>query len=92
MEIKLIDEKKNRIEFDISGVSHGFCNVLKKELWNDKHIKIASYKVEHPLTAMPRFIIETDGDITPKAALINAAERLGKEADKVKKELVKEIK
>ena len=33
MEIKTIENKKNKLVFEIKDVSHGFCNVLKKELW-----------------------------------------------------------
>ena len=37
-------------------------------------------------------IVETDGDVTPKNALINAVQRLHKVNEKFKKEFAKEIK
>lgn len=92
MELSIIDDKKNRILFEIAGVSHGFCNVLKKELLTDEHVKIASYRVLHPLISKPQFLVETDGKVEPRTALTNAAKRLLKISDKLKKDIVKELK
>jgi len=92
MEIKTIENKKNKLVFEIKDVSHGFCNVLKKELWNDGHIKAAAYKIEHPLIGIPTFMVETDGKETPKAALVKAAEKLSKKGSELKKKAAKELK
>lgn len=91
MEIKIRDEKKNKIVFDLTGVSHGFCNVLKKELWNNEHVKLAAYKVEHPLVGVPTFTVETDGKETPQAAMAKAAEKLLKKSSDLKKKVAKEL-
>ncbi len=92
MELSIIDDKKNRILFEISGVSHGFCNVLKKELLSDEHVKIASYRVLHPLISKPQFLVETDGKVEPRAALTNAAKRLLKATEKLRKDVLSELK
>jgi len=92
MEIKVIEEKKNRLTFELPGKTHTFCNILKEELLNDKHVKISSYAVEHPLISSPRMIVETDGDETPKASLAAACQRLKKTNDKVRKDFQKEAK
>jgi len=92
MEIKTIENKKNKLVFEIKDVSHGFCNVLKKELWNDGHVKAAAYKIEHPLIGIPTFSVETDGKETPKAALVKAAEKLSKKGSELKKKVAKELK
>ena len=92
MEVSIIDDKKNRLTFEVAGVSHGFCNILKKELLADEHVKIATYRVLHPLTSNPQFMVETDGKVDPRAALTNAAKRLLKSTDKLKKDVVKELK
>ncbi|MBI2546749.1 DNA-directed RNA polymerase subunit L [Candidatus Woesearchaeota archaeon] len=91
MEVSIIDDKKNRLLFEIAGVSHGFCTVLKKELLQDEHVKVATYRVLHPLTSNPQFLVETDGKEEPRAALTNAAKRLLKTSDKLKKDVVKEL-
>ena len=92
MEIKVIENKKNKMVFEIKDVSHGFCNVLKKELWNNSHIKAAAYKIEHPLIGIPTFMVETDGKEAPKAALLKASEKLLKKGSELKKKISSALK
>ena len=90
MEIKIIEEKKNKIVFELDE-THTFCNLLKKELQNDNNVKIATYSIDHPLIGKPRFIVETSGtDI--KKTLIDAAKRIGKVSDKFAEEFKKGVK
>ena len=84
MEVKVLEESKNRIVIEIKGEDHTFCNALKQELWNDKDVKVASYKIDHPLIGVPQFLVETKGK-DPKKVLMDAAKRLQKELDKFKK-------
>ena len=92
MKIKIKEEKKNRLVLEIKGEGHAFCNALKKELWNDKHVKVAAYKIDHPLIGIPTIIVETDGSESPKKALTEAAKRLGKLTDKFKSVFLKGVK
>lgn len=92
MEIKVIENKKNKFVFELPEVSHGFCNILKDQLWKDSHVKVAAYRVEHPLINIPRFVVETDGGETPKNALLGAINKLDTVADKLKRELSKGLK
>ena len=91
MEIKIIEEKKNRIMVEIGGEDSTFCNLVKKELWNDEHVKVAAYNIDHPMIGKPVMIIETDGE-DPRNALADAAKRIQKELDKFKTEFSKNIK
>lgn len=78
MEIKVIEQTKNRLKFEILERSHTLANAVSKELWNDKDIEIAGYSIEHPVmnnTAV--MIVETSGS-DPKKALVNAISRLKK--------------
>jgi DNA-directed RNA polymerase subunit L len=77
MELKVIEKSKNNITFDIIGAEHTFCGALKKELWNDKSIKVSAYNIEHPLIGTPKFIVETS-DKDPEKALLDALKRLQK--------------
>jgi DNA-directed RNA polymerase subunit L len=92
MEIKKIEESKTKFVFEIIGVSHGFCNMLKEELQKDNHIKTATYRVEHPLINIPKFLVETDGNELPKDALKKAIKSLKSFTDKTKKDLTKSLK
>lgn len=92
MELKVVEQKKNSLVLEIVGEDHTFCNVLKKELGNDEHVKISSYSIKHPLVSQPRIVVETDGSVTPSDALMSAAKRVGKTAEKFRDEFTKEIK
>jgi len=85
MELNILEEKKNRLVFELKGEGHTLSNALRKELWNDSHVKIATYTIEHPSIELPRFVVETDG-VDPKKALADAVKRLQKTLDKVKSE------
>ena len=92
MKLNIVEDKKNRMVVEIHDETHSFCNALKKELWNDSHVKVSGYRIEHPLVGIPTFIIETDGKESPKKALKSAADRLKKEADKFKTAFLKGVK
>ncbi|MBI5389226.1 DNA-directed RNA polymerase subunit L [Candidatus Woesearchaeota archaeon] len=85
MNIKILEETKNRLYFELEGQGHSFCNMLRGELLNDEQVKIATYSIEHPLISHPKFIIETQGK-EPRKALADAANRVASMADKLKKE------
>jgi len=91
MEIKILDDKKNRLMIEIKGADHTLCNMMKVEILNDKHVKIATYNIRHPQISVPQMLTETDGEVSPKNALINAVQRLHKSNEKFKKEFLKEI-
>ena len=90
MEIKTITDEKNMLVFEIKGASHGFCNILKEKLLEDDHVKIATYKVEHPLVNIPRFMVETDG-ADPRKTILSAVSKLKTIAEKAKKDFVKAL-
>ena len=82
MDISILEDKKNRLLFTISDTSHTLCNAIRKELWNDEHIKIAGYSIDHPLIRIPRFVLETDGE-DPRKTLLAAIKRLDKTFTKI---------
>lgn len=89
MEIKVLEESNKSIVFEIKGEGHTLCNALKKELWENKHVKIATYVVKHPLIGIPEMTVETDGEIKPRKALMDAAEKVIDQTDKFRKEFKK---
>ncbi len=88
MDIKIVEEKGNRLEFEIDE-SVGFLNAIKKELLNDDSVKVATYSVKHPLVGKPRMIIEADD---ARKALNGAVSRLKKLNSKFAEDVKKEIK
>ncbi len=91
LNVKILDEKKNKISFEIEGDSHTLSAALTKELWNDKSVKAAGYNVDHPLLGKPTFTVETDGE-DPKKVVSAAAKRLAKAAEKLSEQASKELK
>ena len=87
MEINVLEDKKSRFVFEVEDMGHTYLNILKNELWNDSHVKIATYVIKHAQVGKPKLILETDGEESPRAALTSAAGRLKKSSEKFKKEL-----
>ena len=90
MELKVIEEKKNKLILEVEGEDHTLCNAIRKELWNDKNIKVAGYFINHPLVGVPKIVVESSDE--PKKSLIEAAKRLKKANEKLRKEVKKELK
>ncbi|MBI2577153.1 hypothetical protein HYV84_08120 [Candidatus Woesearchaeota archaeon] len=90
MEIHVLEEKNNKLIFEVDQ-NVGFVNAIKNELWEDEHIKVATYYVNHPLVSKTKFIVETDG-ADPKKAIVGAVSRLQKLNEKFSSDVKKEIK
>ena len=84
MEVKILEESKSKIRVSVEGTTHTMCNMLAKELQNDKHVNGAGYAIEHPLKDIPELIVETDG-ADPKKAIIAAVKKLSKQVADFKK-------
>ena len=91
MEIKIIEDDKNRLVFEIKGVSHGFCTMLKEKLLENSDVKIATYKVEHPLINIPKFLVETTG-ADPKKCVADAVKKLKSFVEKAQKDFKESLK
>jgi len=83
MEVSIVEESKNKAVINVKGEGHTICNAIRKELWNDEHVKTATYAIEHPLIGTPQIIVETDG-ADPRKAVLAAVKRVQKAAEKVK--------
>ena len=92
MELNVLEDKKGRLVFEVNGMGHTFLNMVKTELWNDSHVKVATYTIKHSEASKPKFILETDGDESPKNAVLNAVKELRSFIDKTRKDFAKELK
>ena len=86
MNIRFVEDKKDSIVFEIEGVSHGFCNLLKDELVKNQSVKIATYRIDHPVVGVPRMMVEGDD---PKESVKAAIKALKKTTADFKKEVAK---
>ena len=78
MEIKVLEQSKDTLKIELIGEDHTLSNALTNELWNNPHVKIAGYNIEHSLVSNPVLIIETGGSENPKKALQGAIDSLRK--------------
>ena len=83
MEIKVLEKGKNLLKVEIVGEDHTFCNALRKELWNDKDIKVSGYELSHSLVSKPVLVVETTSK-NPKAVLLDAVKRLKSSNDEMR--------
>lgn len=88
MEFKVLEESKQKLVFELKGETHTFCNLLKRELQHHKEVKLVSYRIDHPLIGIPRFILETKG-IEPRKVLKAALSSLRKNAEEFSREVSK---
>ena len=88
MEFNVLEETKTKLVFELKGETHSFCNALKEELLNAKGVTLVSYKIDHPLVGVPKFLVETKG-VEPRKALKEALANLKKKAKEFKKEVSK---
>ncbi len=91
MELTAKENKKNRLVFEVEGETQTMFNLLNKELWNDSNVKVAGYKVEHPLTGKIEFTVETSGTEAGKA-VADAIKRIKKDNSKLSSSLSKLVK
>ncbi len=90
MEIKVLKQEKNKIEFEIIGEDHTLCNAVRNELWDFDEIDVSAYKIEHSLISEPTMLVETNkGD--PVNVIIKANESLKKKIKEFKDEFNKRI-
>ena len=82
MEINVLEDTSERIVFELPGAGHTLCNVLKKELWKDGRVKVATYAIAHPLKGIPQMVVETDGSAKPVVVIKEAIKKVSDEAIK----------
>jgi DNA-directed RNA polymerase subunit L len=83
-----MSEEKNKLQFKLKGETHTLLNMLSKELFNDKNVEFAGYRLEHPLINEAIFSVTAKN---PKKALKDAVERVQKQVDEFQAQ-VKKIK
>ncbi len=86
MELKVLKKEGNLLMIELKGESVGFANLIKEELWNDKHVDEAAYIKEHPYMAEPKIYVRTKGKSDPRVATERASKRILVKLEDLKKE------
>lgn len=84
-------EVANAAQFTFEKEDHTLANMLRDRLFRLDHVTFAAYKVPHPLFANFELRIHTDGEISPKDALIAACRELITELQTLDQEFTKEF-
>ncbi|NYB51727.1 MAG: DNA-directed RNA polymerase subunit L [Methanobacteriaceae archaeon] len=79
--MKVITDKRNELEIEITGETHTLCNALRKTLMEDEDVESAAYVIEHPIIGEPKLYIKAKN---PKKSLKKAAETLKSRCDEFK--------
>ena len=91
MKIRWVTEEKNKIEFELLGEDHTFCNVIRRELWEQDDLTLAAYRISHPLISDPLIVVETQKADAVKV-LQSSIESLRKKNKALKESFSKAIK
>jgi DNA-directed RNA polymerase subunit L len=91
MELKIVEDTKNRMTVEMPSEDHTFPNLLRKTLWEDSDVDVAAYKMEHPLVGKPQLMVQTKKG-EPKAVLKKAAGTIEKRAKELAGLFSKKIK
>ncbi|MFH0869254.1 MAG: RpoL/Rpb11 RNA polymerase subunit family protein [archaeon] len=88
MELKILKDDKDGLEIEFSETDEGFLNLIKDSVWKQSGVEFAGFKIDHPETSRPVFIIKSKGK-KAKDVWNSAVEAVSEELDKFSKELKK---
>lgn len=91
MEIKVLSEKKNEVEFLIVGERHTFPSLLRDALLKDSAVEFAAYKLKHPMDGDSMFVVRTSGK-TPAKALQDALKKINSDLEEFATNMKKALK
>ncbi|RAL68103.1 hypothetical protein DID88_008819 [Monilinia fructigena] len=77
--------------FTFNKEDHTLGNMLRAHLLKDPHVIFSGYKIPHPLFSKFELRIQTDGEITPKEALVACCRNLVSELEVFSREFTKEF-
>ena len=86
MDIKIMQQDKNLLKFEVIGDKHTITNMLREKLFEDGEVSMAGYDKTHPLQDSAIFILKTTSkDAT--SVLKKAISSLKKELTDLNKEV-----
>ncbi|MDI9644978.1 MAG: DNA-directed RNA polymerase subunit L [Candidatus Verstraetearchaeota archaeon] len=89
MDLRFVREGNNRLEVEILGEDHTIGNYLRASLLTVEGVRQAGYEVIHPLTGGIRVVVVTENGKDPKAAMVEALEKMTKEVEEFREKFKK---
>jgi len=90
MELNIKENSKNKLVAEIKGEDHTFCNILAKRLLANSNVKVAAYRIDHPMIRVPTLMVETSSG-SPKDAILETLKGMSKEFQDFQKAFDKEV-
>ena len=78
MELEVLKNEQNHLEFVLKGERHTFPGLLKSKLLNNEAVTFASYVLDHPSDNKAHFVVKTKG-VSVKKALSEACDAIEEE-------------
>ncbi|MDO8538336.1 MAG: DNA-directed RNA polymerase subunit L [archaeon] len=91
MQIQVLKNEANFLEFMLKGERHTLPNLLKAKLLEDSAVIFCAYSLEHPFDLDSKFVVRTSGK-TAKKALTEACTELIKDLGDFNTEIKKALK
>ncbi|KAI9838195.1 MAG: DNA-directed RNA polymerase II core subunit [Sclerophora amabilis] len=76
--------------FHFNKEDHTLGNLLRSRLLSNQHVTFAGYKMPHPLVAKFELRVQTDGEVTPRDALVASCRAIVADLAQLSKEFTKE--
>ncbi len=86
MEIEVLNDEKNELEFVIKGERHTLPNLLRETLLRDSDVEFVAYTLKHPMDDDSKFVIKTK-DKSPRKVLSEAIKEIEEQLADFKKEI-----
>ncbi len=91
MELKIKNNEKNFLEFNLIGERHTFANLLKSRLLKNSEVDFVSYKLNHPMDNEVEFVLRTKSK-EPKKVLLEACEEVSTDLKEFREKIQKAMK
>lgn len=91
MQIEVLKNEPNFLEFILKGERHTLPNLLKAKLLEDSSVIFCAYSLDHPMDSDSKFVLRTSGK-TAKKALTEACTDIAKDLEELNTEIKKALK
>lgn len=86
MKPSLLESKANELKLSFKPIDQGLLTAVKDQLWKDKAVEQAGFRITHPQVGDAIFVLKTKG-ASAKVVWNKAIDALTEQADELKKEL-----
>jgi DNA-directed RNA polymerase subunit L len=92
MELRILHQDKNELEFEVLGENETLLNPVKQALLSDKDVEYAEYIIEHPQLSVPKIFLRTKGNVKPETVLKRTIKAVVAEFDDFEDAFVAQLK